>query len=359
MIEGPKTPGKSRLAGGIQHLTLATALLAVAMVPGLANGYSCDDIVDTIEQGKAPDSTKTKSNDAATAVRTSQTIKTITIDELFTFESSGDTMGFLPGKRIIKPKAAELEAIVKLANSDQEALFAIASEMAFYFEALPLTAVSSALDLVTVRNRLDIDPVVMRNAYQTAFEIVFHPQSADATPFPPNTSAGVTHEGVIGLAMMQISSKNISFDEIRDSMIHLEQTFPDAKRIHQLRTLQVYIASKVKDANASIKSLSDDLSFYQEELVIRKTVIGFNNSDATHPSIEQALMLHILAGRANIETEEMVLLARHLIQTQSPASFDDVASMIGSALKDLDQKNAAKAPQKIQTDAKRLGPPKN
>lgn len=349
MGSGPKTLNRIRLDIKTRPLALAILVSLAATAPGMAWGFRCEDLFAAVTppQARKGDESSPKKATPPTAptAPTGDAIQTISAEELFTFESGSDKLGFKPERKIIHASDDEIQEIVKLAGTDSTNLIGIANEMSFYFKELPIATVAQAFDIVKVRHQLHIAPKKAAQAYKESFDITYHPQTRTERAFPTNTIAGIKHTGVVGLMQMQLKSKTLTFKGIRASMADIEMAFPDAKRLHQLQTLQVFLAMQEKNPSASLTSLLQTLTSYQQNLAIQKVAMGFRQFEETHPSLEDAIMLHILAGRAKLTESQMLGLVEHVIKTNEVKTFKDVAGVIGNALESLDAGEGEKPPR--------------
>jgi hypothetical protein len=318
----------------------AITLTLLASAGARAETKKCDNLLELFAERREQNQAIERVPDEASKAELIPQ-RLITIEDLFTFDVAADTMGFRPEKKIIRATEEELEKILELTKHNTEMVVGTANEIAFYFEHLPLNSVSEAMNVVIMRDQLGVDPEVVSAAYLEAFDIAWHRQNKGEPAFPQNTDAGVVQPMVLGIAAIQIKNPEVaSFDKVRQTMRLIEKTFANAKRMEQIQALQVFLANRIQDLNASFPSFVASLRYLQENLAIEERVMGFNPVAHTSPSLEDALMLKLLAAKAGYDDAEMVRAARSLIDSEDPETFLDLVGLIGSGLAELEQSEA-------------------
>jgi len=321
---GPKTPDtaarlKQRFSWPLTVAAVALTLLASA--GARAETKKCDNLLGLFaERHQEVQAMELVPDESGKAGLVPQRL--VTIEDLFTFDVAADAMGFRPEKQIIRATEEEIEKILELTKHNTDMVVGTASEIAFYFERLPLNSVGEAMNVVLLRDQMGVEPEVMSAAYLEAFDIAWHRQIRNEPAFPQNTDAGVVQPMA------------------RQTMRLIEKTFANAKRMEQIQALQVFLANRIQDPNASFPSFVASLRYLQQNLAIESRVMGFNPVAHTSPSLEDALMLKLLAAKAGYDDAEMVRAARSLIDSEDPETFLDLVGLIGSGLAELEQRQA-------------------
>jgi hypothetical protein len=329
MNQGPKI--KTRLA------TIAL-LSASALGPKVSLASSCEALLNIIG---TPKKTSAATKGSITNRQNTNVTRRVNIEDLFTFETNADAMGFRPDKKILRATPEELNEIIKLTKGNSKDIVGIASEINYYLQSLPFNSVGEAFDLVRLRNEFGVDPQAARSTFEDVVDIVFRPQSKHVQPFPPNTDYGVAHSTVVNVAAMHLAQDTLNLRQTRILMKYIENSFPSARRLHQTQLLQVFLATRVENPEASFTQYAKVLQRFQDELVIERNVVGFAGVEQIRPSLEDALMLKILADRANMSVADMVTVAETIVKSHRPTSFIEVGNIIAEGLQKLDTEQAA------------------